>query len=167
MASQLEYLIGKFREALGDDSVMVLHGRANLERQDQVRRVVWVAPGGTISSPTTTEMRMVTGAQVEGQRVKPLASKRLSLIAFVQAEDFETLEDLHENVLVAAHSAWLKASTAGAFDIITQGDERFGFSISSELIAQRFELDLVLAKERKTLATLTTQTHECSIDTEL
>jgi len=150
--------------------------RVSLDEQGGLNRVVWVPRGGTFQPPATGRMgscAFVPDCLCEedpGPRVQPpvLYQQTLAVHCFITAEDFEAIEALHVDVLRASAKAMKKAALPGAFDYVSENDDRFGHILGGRsAILQTFTWELGIVKRHPKLATLTKQEHECEIDNTL
>lgn len=168
MASVFEQTVDAVHVALAQPSVQKGVFRRALEQNLGKRCVVWIPVGGRIEPATTGGVRGLCFEVSTTERVQPLSAKTTNVRAVVMAESFETLEKLHDQLLVAVHAGLHNAATPGAFTYASEADENYGHILAGRsALVQEFAFDFVVIKKRQTLITVTEQTHECDLDPDL
>lgn len=159
MASAFETIVDAIHEQLKDSRVCRGVYRKALTKNEGFFRIVWIPRGGRIEAATTGGFRADPNQISQTQRINPLAAKMLTVQAHIKARTFEELEILHNNLLVASSVGPLeKAIHPGAFEIISEGDERFGYLLGDNCgLVQEFTFNLVVVKQLQPLAALTAQ----------
>lgn len=168
MASAFERIVDTIHETLDDPNVEKLCYRRSLSTHGKGRRIVWVPIGGRIDAATTPGVRPEHHEVSQTTRITALASKLLTVQAYIFAENDEILDKLHNNVLVAVAQTLQRGAQPGAFEIITETEAVAGNALNGQcLLMQEFVFDLVVPKQISQLAFISEQDHECEIDNDL
>ena len=167
--SRLELLAELVHEALGDQKFKPLFGREYLKAHEQRRRIVWCHAPSSIARPDRTGHTLV-GSDVNGQRQRAIWTRTENAEIHLFANDDGDLDapqvGLFDRFLVAIEKAIPKVSFNG-YAWPSDLPSEAGHNQRQPWIVLRVSLPMPVTDERAQLFTVTGETHDCGIITDV
>jgi hypothetical protein len=162
--SRFELFSERVHAQLNDPTVVRLVGRKNLAAHEQARRIVWIHAPSTVDRPSQAGGKVV-GSSTTGTRQQAVWMRLENAEVHVFAETEELVDQLFDNVLAAIDLAIPRVRLDG-YVWVTEQEGQAGLTLWQPAIMFRCAFRLPVMDERKQLAPITAQEHECSLITD-
>ena len=148
---------------LNDASVKMLLTVQGLQEHQQLLRVVWLEPAGTVRKPKHAGMQIHDG----DKRTLIARVRDANCQAHIYADTLDNLETLL-NKLIAAFEVKFPNITIQNYSFPQQEDKlKDGRIMRTQKCVLRFVLPINVPSTQQTLTPLTGETHTCSISVDL